>query len=146
MRYWESRKSAGRTSKKSRTTQKRLVASGGSLKNAPFLRQFYQHQATISDNLQKFFFFLILATLLYAFVLGDGGAIRIFSLKKQQSKLESEIAELERTAELLRSEISHLESDPFYMEQLGRQYGYTLKGEKIYKIIPRVDKNERLDK
>lgn len=142
MRYWESRKTTTRKTRKSRTSQKRSIASGGSLKNAPFLRQFYQHQATISDGLQKFFFFLLLALLLYAFVLGDGGAIRILSLRKQQGELEQKIAELEHTTELLQSEIGHIENDPFYMEKLGRQYGYIYKGDKIYKIIPRTEGSE----
>jgi cell division protein FtsB len=146
MRYWESRRSNVRALKKPRRRQKHLIASAGSLKNAPFLRQFYQHQAEISDGLQKFFFFLILAALIYAFVLGDGGAVRIIGLKKRQSELQQSVSDLEHKAALLRSEIDHMKSDPFYLEELGRQYGYVREGETVYKLIPLVDQTKKSDK
>jgi cell division protein FtsB len=146
MRYWESSKRSIHATRKRRSASRLSIAAGGSLKNAPFLRQFYQHKAKISDGLQKFFFFLILALLLYAFVLGDSGAIRIFSLKQKQADLENDIAELERSTAILETEIDHLKHDPFYMEKLGRQYGYVYPGDKVYKLIPKTDNTSKFDK
>jgi cell division protein FtsB len=112
-----------------------VVASGGSV--GPFLRKFYRHQVVVSPPVQRFFVFLILAGVIYAFVLGDGGAIRIVMLRHERASLDRNIAELERNAALLDNEIALLESDPFYVEKTGRErYGYIRPGEKVYKIVP----------
>jgi cell division protein FtsB len=115
-----------------------VVASGGSV--GPFLRKFYRHQVVVSPPVQRFFVFLILAGVIYAFVLGDGGAIRIAMLRHERASLDRNIAELERNAALLENEIALLESDPFYVEKTGRErYGYIRPGEKVYKIVPTED-------
>jgi cell division protein FtsB len=138
MRYWDTRTGKRPPRKRSGTKRKGSIASGGRLKNSPFLRKFYQHHAEISEGLQKFFFFLILATLIYTFVLGDGGAIRIFILKKKQAALEENLTSLRKQAALLERDIGLLETDPFFMEKLGREkYGYIRPGDKVYKIVPR---------
>jgi len=112
-----------------------VVASGGSV--GPFLRKFYRHQVVVSAPVQRFFLFLLLAGVIYAFVLGDGGAIRIVMLRHERSGLARSIAELNRNATLLENEIALLDSDPFYIEKTGRErYGYIREGEKVYKIVP----------
>jgi cell division protein FtsB len=112
-----------------------VVASGGSV--GPFLRKFYRHQVIVSPPVQRFFLCLILAGVIYAFVLGDGGAIRIVMLRNERAEMERKIAELERNAALLEKEIALLESDPFFIEKTGRErYGYIRPGEKVYKIVP----------
>ena len=136
---WESKTKRPRT-KKTTTQRKGSLASGGSVRQYPFLRRFYQHQSTISDGLQKFLFFLVLAALLYVFVLGDGGAIRIISLKNQKAALAKDVALVRVNIEQLQSEIDLLQSDPFIMEKLGRErYGYVYPGEQVYKMVPDVD-------
>jgi cell division protein FtsB len=115
-----------------------VVASGGSV--GPFLRKFYRHQVVVSAPVQRFFLFLLLAAVIYAFVLGDGGAIRIAMLRHERASLDRNIAELRRNAALLENEIALLDSDPFFIEKTGRErYGYIRPGEKVYKIVPADD-------
>jgi cell division protein FtsB len=138
MRYWEThkpKKSSAGGAKRARAP-KRSIASGGSIRQYPFLRRFYQHQAVISDGLQKFLFFLLMATLLYAFVLGDSGIIRIVTLEQDKSALEKELALLTSETEALQEAIDRVKNDPFMMEKLGRErYGYVYPGDKVYKLI-----------
>ncbi len=137
MRTWESssRKPKSR-SKPVRSTGKRAISSGGSIKDYPFLRTFYQHQSVISDGIVRFIFFLVIATLLYAFVIGEAGAIRLLTLKKTHSALEAEVAMLKTSTEELAVEIERAKTDPFVMEKLGRErYGYIYPGDRVYKIV-----------
>ena len=135
MRYWEPPKKNRRTRRPSPPT-KRSIASPGSLRNYPFLRKFYQHQAEISVGLQKFIFFLVLATLLYAFGLGDSGIIHIIQLKREKRTIEASLAKVDRDIATLKGEIGRLDTDPFAMEKLGRErYGYIYPGDRVYKIV-----------
>ena len=111
-----------------------VVTRGGAV--GPFLRRFYRHQVVVSGPVQRFFLLLLLAGIIYAFVLGDGGAIRIAMLRHQRSELDRHIGEMEHNATLLESEIAKLDSDPFYIEKTGRErYGYIKPGDKVYKIV-----------
>ena len=93
MRTWESSERKRPSNRKpARNTGRRSISSGGSIRDYPFLRTFYQHQSVISDNIVRFIFFLVIATLLYAFVIGEAGAIRLLSLKKTHTELETEVA------------------------------------------------------
>jgi cell division protein FtsB len=144
MHYWhaenDSQREGGsfqdyRPRTKSPQTTPSVVASGGSV--GPFLRKFYRHQVVVSAPVQRFFLFLVLAGVIYAFVLGDGGAIRIAMLRHERARLDRDIAELQRNAALLENQIAMLESDEFYIEKTGRErYGYIRPGEKVYKIVP----------
>jgi len=148
MRYWAgeskvtrgtrtttSREPAKPAKPASRTPARSSVSSGGSVK--PFLRRFYRHQAVVSGPVQRVVLFLILAGLLYAFVLGDSGAIRIAMLRHQRAAFDRNIAELEHNVAILEKEIDRLENDPFTIEKLGRErYGYVKKDEKVIKIVP----------
>jgi cell division protein FtsB len=125
---------------------KRSIVSGGSLRDYPFLRQFYQHQAVISDGLQKFLFLLVIATLIYAFVLGNGGAIRIFMLRHKTAELDQKIARLQSNVETLSQEIERLKSDPFSIEKVGREkLGLIKPGDEVIKIVPRDRESRALD-
>ena len=141
MRYWESKKAGRSAANRTAKGPKRSIALGGSLRQYPFLRSFYQHQAVISDGIQKFIFFLVMATLLYAFVFGDAGAIRLLTLNHEKLNLEEEIAMIEHEQASLGDQIARLKRDPFMMEKLGRErYGYVYPGDRVYKIInPPVD-------
>jgi cell division protein FtsB len=144
MRYWESGKPKRGSISKSRPSRspKRSIASGGNLRQYPFLRTFYEHQAGISDRLQKFLFFLALATLLYVFVLGDAGAIRLMSLKREKARLEADVAAARLDIDGLQKEIDGLTQNPYIMERLGRElYGYVSPGDRVYKIIHSKRKN-----
>lgn len=119
---------------------KSVVTNGGSV--GPFLRSFYRHQVAVSAPVQRFFLFLILAGVIYAFVLGDGGAIRIAMLRHERAGLDRDIAELKHNAALLETEIARLQSDPFYVEKTGRErYGYIQPGDRVYKLVPTEPKS-----
>ncbi len=136
MRYWGTPEPKSGSKKKSTKAPRRGIASGGTLRQYPFLRTFYQHQADISEGLQKFLFYMVLATLLYVFVIGDAGAFRIMSLKKEKARLEADVAAVTLDLELLQTEIDRLKTDSATIERLGRElYGYVAPGDKVYKII-----------
>jgi len=117
------------------SSSKRSIASAGSLGHYPFLRKFYQHQAVISVGLQKFMFFLVIALLLYAFVVGDAGIIRIMTLRHDKAEIEQDLAGLGQSIEALEYRIERLENDPTAMEKLGRErYGFIYPGDRVYKI------------
>jgi cell division protein FtsB len=119
---------------------------GGSVKDYPFLRKFYRHKVVISDGIQKFIFVLIIAALLYTFVLGDGGVVRILLLRHRTAELEQNIANLESDLELLKSEIDNLKHDPFYMEKIGRErFGYLKPDDRVIKILPQGGERRALD-
>jgi cell division protein FtsB len=118
-----------------------VVTNGGSV--GPFLRNFYRHRVAVSAPVQRFFLFLLLAGVIYAFVLGDGGAIRIVMLRHERSQMDKRIADLQSNADYLEAEIARLDSDPFYVEKTGRErYGYIRPGEKVYKLVPAKEKSK----
>lgn len=136
MRYWETPKPR-RARKRPSQPAKRSIASAGSLRRYPFLRRFYQHQAVISVGLQRFIFFLVVATLLYAFGFGESGIIRIVQLRHEKRAIEESIAMVNTDIITLEREIDRLDNDPFAMEKLGRErYGYIHPGDRVYKIVP----------
>jgi cell division protein FtsB len=110
------------------------VASSGSVR--PFLRRFYQNQVVVSAPVRRFLLFVLLAGVIYAFVLGDGGVIRIAMLRHERSTLDRRINEIEHSADVLQAEIASLESDDFHIEKTGRErYGYIKPGDRVYKIV-----------
>jgi|GEM_PF-352075 len=111
------------------------VTSGGSV--APFLRRFYHQQPTIPSSLQKVLFFLGISALIYAFVLGQSGAIRIAILHRDRARLNRRIAHLEATRAVLAREVNALRNDPLAIETVGREkFGMVKPGEKVYRFVP----------
>jgi cell division protein FtsB len=145
VRYWsserekiESHRGAFRDfrprSRAANDAPKSAVASSGSVR--PFLRRFYHNQVVVSAPVRRFLLFVLLAGVVYAFVLGDGGVIRIAMLRHDRSALDRRINELDHNANVLDTEIARLESDDFYVEKTGRErYGYIKPGDKVYKIV-----------
>lgn len=147
MRYWGTEESVTRP-RKSRKPQRRSrvkrqqrtakgtsVTSGGSVK--PFLRRFYRHEVVVSRPVQRVFLLLLAAGLIYAFVLGDGGIIRIAMLRHERAQLDAHITELARSEERLHVDIVRLRDDAFYIEKAGRElFGYVRPDEHVYKIVP----------
>jgi cell division protein FtsB len=116
---------------------RQTIAAGGSVKNYPFLRQFYRHQTAIGDRLQRVLFFLMIAALIYVFVLGDSGAIKIVQLRLDRARLDDNIAELQHNSEQLEATIARLKTDDFFIEKFGREkFGYAHPTDRVYKIIP----------
>jgi cell division protein FtsB len=118
------------------------VTSSGSVR--PFLRRFYHNQVIVSAPVRRFLLFVLLAGVVYAFVLGDGGVIRMAMLRHERSTLDRRITELEHNATVLETEIARLESDDFYIEKTGRErYGYIKPGDKVYKIVEPAKEAEK---
>jgi len=133
----EGRKRGSRSAAGGRGADRQTIASGGSVKNYPFLRQFYRHQAQLGNRLQKILFALVVAALVYVFVLGDSGAIRITQLRMERSRLDNNIAELEQNIEYLKITIERLEDDYAYIEKIGRErFHYIRPGDRVYQFIP----------
>ena len=121
---------------------RQTIAAGGSVKNYPFLRQFYRHQTAIGDRLQRVLFFLMIAALIYVFFLGDSGAIKIVQLRLDRARLDNNIAELQHNSEQLEATIARLKTDDYYIEKVGREkFGYARPSDRVYRIIP-IDERE----
>ncbi len=145
MRYWnserekiESQRGAFRDfrprARMAEGGQPSAVTSTGSVR--PFLRRFYHNQVVVSAPVRRFLLFVLLAGVVYAFVLGDGGVIRIAMLRHERSGLDRRIRELDHNAAVLDTELARLDSDPFYIEKTGRErYGYIKPGDKVYRIV-----------
>ena len=140
MRYWEAgetvTRAEGRSSDRRRREQS-SIASGGSVRQYPFLRRLYQHPSVSNGRVRKALFFLVLAGVIYAVVLGDGGLIQIALPRHERARLGRDISELQVTRIRLEAEITRLENDPFYFEKIGRErFGYIRPGDKVYRIMP----------
>ena len=100
-------------------------------------RQFYRGQTQLSARLLKTLFALVVAALIYVFVLGDSGAIKIVQLRMRRSSLETNIDNLQRNTKYLEQTIALLKDDLTYIEKIGRErYGYVRPGDRVYKIVP----------
>ncbi len=137
MKYWETPEIGQPPKREAANAPRRVVTSGGDLSQSRFLRHFYEHQAEISGGVQKFLFFVVIATLIYVFILGDAGAFRIMALRKERTALQTEIAMQKVDIANLQGAINRLKNDSFMIEKLGRErYGYAAPGERVYKLVP----------
>jgi len=143
MKYWDTPGRERPFKPSEPTAPRHPIASGGDLRKYPFLRTFYEHQSEIGGGLQKFFFFVVIATLLYVFVLGDAGVLKIMALQKERAALASEITTVRVDIDALQKEINSLQKDSFLMEKLGRElYGYVAPGDKVIKLVPPSEGSE----
>lgn len=81
-------------------------------------------------------FFYIVTTLMF----GDMGLIKYSKLKENKNRLDNEIRTLERENKLLKTQVSALKEDNFYIEKYAREeYGLARPEEYIFQF----DNNER---
>jgi len=140
MRYWGNQP---RTTERKRR-RRSYVASPGSLRNPRFLRKLYRGHPGLGEGLQRLIFLILASLLLYAFVLGDGGAVRIYSLQRRKARVEEEIERLRAQLASMEREIELLRGDPEYIEKLGRErYGLIYPGERVIKRVRVQEKRER---
>jgi len=67
-------------------------------------------------------------------VFGDMGLFRYLELNRTKMKLESQLTEINRQNEQLRTQLKLLKEDPFYREKLAREeYGLSKPNEYIFK-------------
>lgn len=66
-------------------------------------------------------------------VFGDMGLFRYFELNRTKMNLESQLSEINRQNEQLRTQLKLLKEDPFYREKLAREeYGLSKPNEYIF--------------
>jgi len=67
-------------------------------------------------------------------VFGDMGLFRYLELNRTKMNLESQLTEINRQNEQLRTQLKLLKEDPFYREKLAREeYGLSKPNEYIFK-------------
>ena len=85
---------------------------------------------------------LIGIVLILVFIFGDHGLFQLYTLKKEQNKIQKEIEEFRKKRELLIKEKNRLENDLKYIEKLAREkYRMAKPGEKVFKVIDENKQN-----
>jgi len=143
VRIWADRRSSPRTRRRSRPSS---VVLGGTVRRYPFLRRFYQHRPEIGPGLQRALFYILVASLVYGFVLSDAGVVRTIELRRERDRLKRRLSTLERRQAAIDSAVEALRRDPFAIEKLGRErYGLIRPGEKVIQLVPLPDSSARED-
>ena len=82
------------------------------------------------------FFTLVLLSFIYLLIsvlFGDMGLLRYRELHKTKVRLETQIKDINKENEQLKSEIDSLKKDPFYLEKHGREeFGLAKPDEYIF--------------
>lgn len=98
-----------------------------------------------ADTQRKFFRGIILfgiSFLLIVFLFGDHGLYQLYKIKSQRKVTQNRIEELKTEITLLENEHKRLQTDMDYIERLAREkYRMAKIGEKVFKVIPRENKN-----
>ncbi len=137
MRYWDSGDDVtkARPVRRSPRAKRPAVASGGSA--GPFLRRFYRPTPAVSETVFRLAMLLAAAGLIYAFVLGDGGVVRLAMLRAERARETERVARLEKARERLVETARALRDDPLAIETVGRErYGMIRPGEKVVRFLP----------
>jgi cell division protein FtsB len=90
----------------------------------------------ISPKVARIILLSIVTLVMYIFMFGDVGLLRIWKAQTELKTLSGRIAALEIDNERLGVQIERLRSDPFAIEKVAREkYGYLRPGERVYRII-----------
>ncbi len=94
-------------------------------------------------RLKRIFLLCVLLLVVYFYGFGDYGISRYLQLQKDVNALQYEISTLESETDQLREEEELLKKkDPEYLQKIAREkYGLVKPGEKIYKLVPKKDKD-----
>ena len=107
------------------------------LKRKPKPRRVQQQVATTQKQFIRGIIFLLCITLLIILIFGDHGLLQLYKLKRDRSKIQTQIAQLRKERERVMVEKNRLENDIQYLEKLARErYRMVKPGEKVYKVIP----------
>ena len=95
---------------------------------------------TLKSDIQKRIIKTILLigalSLLIIFFFGDHGVHQLYTLKKEQAQIQSQINILRKEKIELENEKIKLQTDYKYIEELAREkYRMAKKGEKVFKVI-----------
>ena len=109
-----------------------------SIKSRAFKKQVFEAQKKIVRSS----LLLIGIVLISVFIFGDHGLFQLYTLKKEQNKIQKEIEEFRKERELLLKEKARLENDLKYIEKLAREkYRMAKPGEKVFKVIDENKQN-----
>lgn len=74
----------------------------------------------------------------WALLFGDYGAVKIYTARRTEARIQREILELKVKRELLLVRCERLENDQFLLETLARErLGMMKPGEKCYRLVDR---------
>jgi cell division protein FtsB len=86
---------------------------------------------------------LIILLSLYT-IIGERGALHLWRLRAEKTKLDEQNYRLQRDNEALRQRISRLRNDNFYLEKLAREeLNLVRPGEVIYRFPPAESRKSR---
>jgi len=71
-------------------------------------------------------------------VFGEKGALRLHQVRQHQAQLMAQVQQLNVSNLLLRNEVTALQTDDRYLEQVARgQLSFVRDGELVYQFLPR---------
>ena len=81
-------------------------------------------------------------TLLIIFLFGNHGLYQLYILKKERSNIQEKINLLREEKMALENEKTKLQTDYKHIEEIAREkYRMSKKGEKVFKVIEKEEKN-----
>ena len=96
-------------------------------------------------SIKRFLFLLLAVFVVYSFLSGPYGFLRLVSLFKEKQEVKLEIKELEAEIMDMEQRKERLENDSFYLEKEAREkLGMARKDEKIYKFVDTTETSEGL--
>jgi len=96
-------------------------------------------------SIKRFLFLLLAVFMVYSFLSGPYGFLRLVSLFKEKQEVKLEIKELEAEIMDMEQRKEKLENDSFYLEKEAREkLGMARKDEKIYKFVDTTETSEGL--
>ena len=102
----------------------------------------HKNTAHTQKRIMRWTLVLIAGVLLIIFVFGDHGLYQLYRLKAERSANQLLITELRMERENLEKEKLRLKTDMEYIEQIARErYRMVKKGEKVFKVIPKVNED-----
>ena len=102
----------------------------------------HKNRAHTQKRIMRWTLVLIAGVLLIIFVFGDHGLYQLYRLKAERSANQLLITELRMKRENLEKEKLRLKTDMEYIERIARErYRMVKKGEKVFKVIPKVNED-----
>ena len=118
-----------------RTPRARVASLARAVVPPRFLRR-YRERAAFRRQMRRVVAWGLVSIVAYAFVFADGGLLSIVWRRLRIRQLEGQVAEMERRAARLHSEVDLRLNDRVTLERLAREkYGMAYPGEKIYRIV-----------
>jgi cell division protein FtsB len=100
-----------------------------------FDRKMYRGSRRVKRNFWLFLSTIFLLWMMYLFIGGDYGLLKVISLKRNEIQLRRELLRLRARREVLLSETKRLKDDPRVIEKIAREeLGMIKQGETRYQF------------